>query len=230
MNFFLEKNWRIFLNFFRPLAKFFWPSVLNFPAWCQTWILRVQKEHFEEEKFYWKNKGFLTFLNFERNTFYAFCQKNIIGVVKPEFTYPWNFLREQKTLKMFFFTIFGHWSRNFRLFVQTFLAGYSKLQSTCPPDRFDVKFFPERNMIFQFFWTLMAEFLCFLLKLFWRGCENCSSLVQRNTLMKNESFFDKKWRNFLKLFRLWTKIFWPSVLSFSARCQTWILRVDEEYF
>ena len=184
----------------------------------------------KKRKFFWKNIGFVKFLSFERNTFYAFCRKNVVGVVKPEFTYPWDFLREQKPLKMFFFTIFGHWSKNFRLFVQTFLAGSSKLQSTCPPDRFDVKTFPEGNMIFQSFWTLMAEFLCFLLKLFWRCCKNCTSLVQKNTLIKIESFFEKKWRNFLKLFRLWAKIVWPSVLSFSAGCQTWILRVVEEYF
>ena len=92
--------------------------------------------------------------------------------------------------------MFGHWSKNFRLFVQTFLAGSSKLQSTCPPDRFDVKTFPEGNMIFQFFWTLMAEFLCFLLKLFWRCCKNCTSLVQKNTLIKIESFFWKKVEKF----------------------------------
>ena len=99
---FFWKKWRIFLNFFRPLAKIFWPSVLNFPAGCQTWILRVQNEHFEEEKFFWKNIGFLTFLNFEQNTFYAFCQKKIVGVVKLEFTYPWNSFEGPKNSKNVF--------------------------------------------------------------------------------------------------------------------------------
>ena len=106
-----------------------------------------------------------------------------------------------------------------------------RLQSTCPYDRFHEKTSPERNMIFQAFSNIERRFSVFLLKLFWRGCENCTSLVHRNTLMNSKwVFFWKKWRIFLNFFRPGAKIFWPSFLNISAGCLTWILRVQKEHF
>ena len=99
---FFSKKMENFSKTLQTFSNFFWRSVLTFSARCQIWIRCVHKEIIEEEKFFWKNIGKLTFSNLERNTFHAFYRKKIVRVVKPELTYPWDSFEEMKNSKNVF--------------------------------------------------------------------------------------------------------------------------------
>ena len=114
--------------------------------------------------------------------------------------------------------IFGYRPENSPPFVELFLAGLSKLHSTCPSEQFEKTVISGKNSYFQISFRSWANNFRLLGKNNWRFCRNCVLSVCRTSLVKDITF----WRNhFLNiLFGQWTKRFWFLWKNLARRCQS----------
>ena len=127
VTFFREGNYSPFLEFERMFYDFPW----KFFGRVVKNAFYVSRTTFDDKSF-WEKFYLSSFLSFEQNlsdfcqTFSQACQICFSGVKR-------NSLRKYKFLKeVNLFTIFGIWAKICWTFNQSFLAGMSYLQSTCP--------------------------------------------------------------------------------------------------
>ena len=164
--FFFEKKWRIFLNFFRPGAKIFWPSFLNNSAGCLTWILRVQKEHFEEEKVFLEKYRFCEVFEFWAKHFLCLLSKKCRWGCQTWIYISMRFFEGTKTSKNVFFYHFWTLIKKFPAFCPNFFSWVFETAIYLSTGSFWCKNFPRGKYDFSIFLNINGRVSVFFVETF----------------------------------------------------------------
>ena len=112
------------------------------------------------------------------------------------------------------------------VFVKNFLAGVSKLHSTCPWKSFEKVFFGIINLIYLI-GTLSETLFYFCWKIFGRDSHNYNLHVRRKMLMETSLFLQK-----IVFYHFWTftEVHQPSVKFFRQGCENAVFVSTETFW
>ena len=109
-------------------------------------------------------------------------------------------MRKNKSQGSYFYIIFGHTAKIFRLFVKKFSAGLSILHSTHPWQHFERFFLRQVNFVLSFSEIERKNF-GLLAQFFWQGCQNCIIRVCRNNFEEKKLVWKKYNLNHFRILR-----------------------------
>ena len=149
----------------------------------QNWVPRIHRKKWGQKHTFCLKMYFYNFRTMSRR-FRLFVESFPPGLSKVHSSFPWNQFEGNNLWEKYI--LCGHWVKQFPSFCEKKTwAVLSKLHSTCPKKKFEVKYFWFTKVLF-FLKTSNIErtIFCPLLDFFWQRLQNCLLRVQKKILRR----------------------------------------------